>query len=337
MKIIIDPEDDIQYMSFYIKGLYDLFGNDDVIFDFHAFKDLPYKERHTRSMRMIVRKGYEEKRFVINANDFYSVNETLYDWCDTYGNVNANFDKTSDCYRGKQVSLCPSFAIKFIPFFRASTQALKGVVTTYRNKRKYLGCWKRTLQRPPLEDYVVAKPKDKYVFHVSTLWKSDEWSQTDQGVNLRRMRFIKACREMGDYVDFEGGLVTAKLDERVKPFEDCLCRRYSNADCLKKTKESAIVFNTPAYWDCHGWKLGEYMALGKAVLTTPLYNDLPAPFIDGVHAHFVNDCSIEELKKNIKYLIDHKGYCDQLGSNLRKYWENYGSPTASLRLLGINR
>lgn len=31
MKVIIDPEDDIQYMSFYVKGLIDRFGHSNVM------------------------------------------------------------------------------------------------------------------------------------------------------------------------------------------------------------------------------------------------------------------------------------------------------------------
>lgn len=337
MRIIIDPEDDIQYMSFYIKGLFDIFGKNNVSFDFHAFDEIPIEERHTRTMRLIINKGIGERRCTIDANDSYQVNEVLYNWSDTYGSVNANFNKTPEHLRKKLVSLCPSFAINYTKITDACFQAVKGVMTTHRNKRKYLGCWKRTIQRPQLEDYVASKSKENYVFHLSTLWQSDEWNKNDQGVNWRRARFIRACKEMEPLVTFEGGLVSSRKDEGVKLYEDCLCQRYSNADCLRKTKESSIVFNTPAYWDCHGWKLGEYMALGKVVLSTPLSNDLPSPLTNGVHVHLVNDCSIEELKNSIKYLINNKNYCEQLGKNIRKYWEEYGTPIASLRLLGITK
>ena len=62
MKIIIDPEDDIQYMSFYIKGLEDLFGRDNVVFSYNAFTELPSNERHTRTMRFILKHGISERR-----------------------------------------------------------------------------------------------------------------------------------------------------------------------------------------------------------------------------------------------------------------------------------
>ena len=335
MKIIIDPEDDIQYMSFYIKGLYDLFGKDSVSFVFHAFDELPIEERHTRTMRMIIKNNTAEKHYVIDTNDSYKVNEALYNWSDVYGSVNANFSKTPDNLQKKLVSLCPSFAVEYTTPWNAWLQAIHGVAKTHRNKRKYLGCWKRMLLRPRLEDYFYSEPNERYVFHLSTLWQSDEWNRNDQGVNLRRAYFIRACKELNSILSFEGGLVSSRTDGGAKPFADCLCRRYSSAECLKSTKLSSIVFNTPAYWDCHGWKLGEYMALGKAILTTPLSNDLPSPLINGVHVHVVEDCSIEVLKESVSYMINNVNYRKSLECAILDYWHKYGTPEASFKMLGV--
>ena len=103
---------------------------------------------------------------------------------------------------------------------------------------------------------------------------------------------------------------------------------------LKKTKASTFVFNTPAYWDCHGWKLGEYMALGKAILSTPLSNDLPAPLVHGTHLHITGE-SQEEMAEAIHYLLTHSDYRNRLEDNIHAYWLQYGTPEASFRLLGL--
>ena len=50
MKVIIDPEDDIQYMSFYIKGLIDRFGRSHVVYNRRAFNELSDDDRATRTM-----------------------------------------------------------------------------------------------------------------------------------------------------------------------------------------------------------------------------------------------------------------------------------------------
>lgn len=334
MRIIIDPEDDIQYMSFYIKGLVNTFGKEKVEFNFHAFDELPIEDRHTRSMRFIAEDTFSEKRYVIDTNDSYKVNETLYNWCDVYGSVNANFSKTPQELQKKLVSLCPSFAIRYTTIADALLQALKGVIPTHRNRQKYLGCWKRTLERPSLDKYEHLDAKENYIFHLSTLWQSDEWNRNDEGVNLRRAEFIRACRLLQSEVTFEGGLASSRNNASTQTFSDCLTSRLPVDICLKKTKESTIVFNTPAYWNCHGWKLGEYLALGKAILSTPLSNDLPAPLVHGQHIHITGDTQ-EEMTEAIRYMLSHPNYRHRLETNTYNYWQRYGTPNASLKLLGI--
>lgn len=337
MKIIIDPEDDIQYMSFYIKGLEEMFGRESVVFNHKAFDELPSEERHTRTMRFIIKTGSSERRYTIDTNDSHRVNEVLYQWCDAYGSVNANFSKTPEALQKKLISLCPSFAIQYTHPIHAIVPTLNGLLHTQRNKRKYLGCWKRTMQRPRLEAYTMQEPREGYVFHLSTLWQSDEWNRNDEGVNLRRALFIRACKALGAEMTFEGGLVTSRTGDSIAQFTDCLSKRLPADECLQKTKESTFVFNTPAYWNCHGWKLGEYMALGKAILSTPLSNDLPSPLVEGEHIHYVDVTSPTALDDAIRLLLNDKAYRKHLENNIHRYWCDYGTPQASLRLMGITR
>lgn len=337
MKVIIDPEDDILYMSFYLKGLQELYGHGRIEYRRHAFDELPPEARFTHTVRFILRNGTMERRYVIDTTDPCSVDQTLYQWCDVYGSVNANFAQTPTELHGKLVALCPSFAIRQVGTIRALLQATRNVVTTHGNCHKQLGRWKRLLQRPTLEDYVPCDSRENYLFHLSTLWQSDEWNRNDEGVNFRRAEFIRACRELAPQVAFEGGLVSSRTDDKAMQFSDCFCQHYPSDQSLELTRQSILVFNTPAYWNCHGWKLGEYMALGKAVLSTPLSNDLPAPLIHGKHLHIVKNPTRETLKENILQLIGDDTYRHNLECNLRQYWETYGTPTASLQLMGITR
>ena len=334
MKIIIDPEDDIQYMSFYVKGLIDRFGFSNIIYNRHAFDELPDADRATRTMRFIIKYGAHEKRYTIDTNDSYRINESLYEWCDVYGNVNTNWTKTPENQQSKLVSLCPSFAIRYTHPIHALPIAIMGVLGTHRPMRKYLGSWRRMLQRPQLKDYIPQPTRDNYIFHLSTLWQSDEWNRNNEGVNLRRAYFIRACQELEPEIFFEGGLASSPNNPSAQIFSDCLASRISGHACLDKTKESTLVFNTPAYWDCHGWKLGEYMALGKAILSTPLSNDLPAPLIHGHHIH-ISGATQEEMAEAIKYMLSHPNYRHQLEINIHGYWLKYGTPDAALKLLGI--
>lgn len=190
------------------------------------------------------------------------------------------------------------------------------------------------LQRPQLKEYTPQQAHDNYIFHLSTLWQSDEWNRNNEGVNLRRAYFIRACRTLEPEVTFEGGLAASPSNPSAPLFSDCLAERIPSHVCLAKTKESTLVFNTPAYWDCHGWKLGEYMALGKAILSTPLSNDLPAPLIHGQHIH-ITGATQEEMSDAMKYILSNEEYRHQLETNIHDYWQQYGTPDASLKLLEI--
>lgn len=342
MKVIIDPVDDILYMSFYVYGLTKLFGSNNICFSLEPFALLSTKSRHSKSTRFIIKKDDFERRYVIHCDDTYIIHEELYNWCDVYGCVNANYAKTPKKYRQKLVSLCPSFAIRCWDLPQTIYHALCNRPNDGTSARKFFGKYKRLLQRPKYSDYSspdsqfpILNSQYAYVFFLSTLWYSDEWNKNDEGVNLRRAHFIKACKEL-DSVLFEGGLVSQGKERSSEDlFADCLCDSVSMNEWLKKTKHSSLVFNTPAFWDCHGWKLGEYLAMGKCIVSTSLSNNLPSPLEHGKNIHFVEN-SQESIQAAIKYIVSHPDYRKQLEQGAKSYWEQYGTPEASLRILFQN-
>ena len=203
------------------------------------------------------------------------------------------------------------------------------------NLKHYFGRRYRTWKnRAPITEYNRAVPsEDDYIFFLSTLWYSDEWNKNDETVNLRRAHFIRACKSLKGVV-FEGGLLGDKTSSNDK-FADVLAEHGEPfVTWLEKTKRSALVFNTPAFWNCHGWKLGEYLALGKCIVSTKLYNDLPYPLEHGKNIHFVEDTE-ESMHEAIEYILAHPEYRHKLENGAKEYWEKYGTPEASLRLLGI--
>jgi glycosyltransferase involved in cell wall biosynthesis len=94
------------------------------------------------------------------------------------------------------------------------------------------------------------------------------------------------------------------------------------------------VFNTPAVHGCHGWKLGEYLALGKAIISTDLSNLLPEPLVHGQDIHFSSP-DVDDLRAAIELLKDDVPYRQRLERSARTYWERHLSPAAVMsRILG---
>lgn len=338
MKVIVDNADDILYKSFYVYGLGELFGKNAVVFSSRPFAELTKRARNTKSMRFLLQGPGTSRRYVIACNDSYEIDEELYNWCDVYGSVNANFSKTPEKYHDKLVSLCPSFGVCCWNAPQTIFHALCDWPSSESSMKKFFGKHKRLLSRPDYWEYLATDHErgvdDNYVFFLSTLWYSDEWNKNDEGVNARRADFIRVCKQLDDVV-FEGGLVSQGKDRSSEAlFADCLSPAMSMQEWMEKTKRSAVVFNTPAFWDCHGWKLGEYLAMGKCIVSTALSNDLPAPLEHGKHIHFV-ETSIESMRDAVGFIVSHPEYRKKLEEGAKAYWEQYGTPIASLKLLGV--
>ncbi len=339
MEVVIDPRMNFLYGGFYLQALWERFGKSNVRFDMDSFKDFPDVGW---AMPFVLKDGKNtrERKFVVDGNDSWKVYEDLYNWCNVYGEVNWNAEKDGGIHAAKMVSLVPSFGIQVGTSAWYAWNALRNLIRikhatplSRAAERRFLGIYKRSWQRCGLERYT--KPmdvEDNYVFFCSTLWYSDEWNKTDEGVNLRRANFVRACKEIEE-LRFEGGLVSqgrGRSSEEL--FSDCLATGIKMSEWIEKTKRSAVVFNTPAFWGCHGWKLGEYLAMGKAIISTPLSNDLPSPLHHGKEIHIVEEDQ-DAIRDAVAYINKHPDYRIQLEQGARNYWNEWGSPQRSLELL----
>ncbi len=355
IKILIDPGSSISYGSFYIKGFRELYGRKNVKFSSAPFKRL---EPVGNNLRFILAKNENLLKIYINTDDSYQIKMDIYNWCDIYGNVNANFEHYPKDKYPKQISLAPSFGINIFNLSETIYYSLCNFLRSYRKvietitynkyskkyhrsyfkniKRYFLNYLKNYLYRLKLDEYYsMIEVKDNYIFFLSTLWYNDEYNKNDEGVNKRRYDFIKACKEIKE-IDFEGGFLVDDTSSS-QLFSDIamITEPVDIAVWINKTKQSMLVFNTPAFWGCHGWKLGEYLAMGKAIISTPLSNDLPAPLVHGEHIHIIKDYSIETIKEAITYIMQNKEYRLNLQANAKKYWKEFCTPQSSLKLLSI--
>lgn len=336
MKIIINPLVNIYYASFYIQGLIDIYGASSILFDHEPFVQF---QSNSYGLPFILYDGFTINKVCIDDGDFDSINQEYYEWCDVYGKVNTNWEKTPKDNFPKMVSLAPSFGIRIwdLPhtIYYALTNLLKS--RNVANCRKFLGRYKRQFSlRLPIEAYTPEPAHENFVFHVSTLWQDDEYNQNDERVNMPRAAFMEVCKSIPG-LNFEGGFYYSGNHPLNIHFKDMIFSQYMSPKIyLEKIKASTLVFNLPAYWNCHGWKLGEYLALGKAIISTPLLNELPEQLIHGVNIHFIkNDRS--EMKEAIQLIMNDKLYRKKLELGARDYYLRNATPEKSLALLGINR
>lgn len=246
---------------------------------------------------VLIQKEGLNVKLIIDSKDSNKIDIEKLIWCDVYGKVNFNNSSILEDYRLKVKPIGPSFAIKiwnlpvaifisFINFIR-----FKDFIS---NKREFFANYWRQKNRLPLESYKNSESVDGYVFFISSIWKNERLT------NLTRAAFIKGCRNLK--IIFEGGFAPRKDGDNMDFDNLVVARRYSLIEYVRKIKLSSIVFSTPAVLSCHGWKLGEFLALGKAIITTNHINILPAELKDNIHVIYVDD--VRFIEDKIKMLME---------------------------------
>lgn len=337
MKVYIDPRARISYASYYIEGLYSLFGRSQVLFNMKYFDDLIQIEGiddFDQYFAFIVIDGLGIKKFIIDYRDKSTINLNALNWSHGYGKVNYNKTNISKCGLEKQkmkiIPVGPNFGIKIW----SNSQTLIYFAINYIGCRKALPVSFRTFlsgynwqrKRSEYKNYRDSLSDKNYIFFISTLYKESQNLVT----NKFRAAFIRACKNT--IVHFEGGLLVKQQIPDYKDFEDVITTDYIvSSEYLRKTRKSAVVFNTPSVWGCHGWKLGEFLAMGKAIISTPFINEMPFTLVHGEHIHFVD--SEADIASAVQRIVNDDSYRRRLETGAKAYFESHLAPDIVIKRL----
>lgn len=342
MKVIVDPRIKFNYASWYLLGLQRTFGRGAIEFDVKPFRNLRYNDVHdlNAGMAMLLQDEQKVMKVFIDFEDVAKVFEKQYEWCDVYGIVNPTRDLLS--IHEKMIAIGPEFGVTIGNPIRTILLCLqnyrKGRNSTSIPFNNYLRDYLYTNIRRRCID--VYKPLDKtrenYIFHASTLWYNN-FAKTD--TNFWRGEFLKACKLAG--IVIEGGLfyigdnpaVLSEMPDYPKYkelYKDFIYdKRLSMDDYIQKTKESTMVFNTPSVCECHGWKLAEYLCMGKAIISTPFKREMPYPMEHGINIHFVS--STEELYDAVVKINSDADYRHKLEEGAKEYYNKWIAPETVIK------
>jgi hypothetical protein len=326
----IYPPFDAFYYSFYVQALEDYFGKHNVEFSYHGFPPL------SSDYLGLVVEGSERLRVVIDAYDGANINDrSALEWCDVYGKVNlVSSIVPPDCLH-KCIAIGPSFPVQVWPF----AMSLKMALQHYRPNARVKSAWehfgnylRQCRDRLPLSYFQPGRVKENYIFFSSTIWREEEAPATNQ----YRATFMDVCKSLHG-VTFEGGFSPPRLPEYAERYKAHLAaRRYPLTEWLEKFKASAIAFYAPAVWLSHTFKLAEFLALGKAIISTPISRELPAPLIHGEHVHYV-DGSAGEIRDAVLLILSDRQYRERLEQNARKYYLDHLAPARVIERLVAQR
>ena len=336
-KIHIDPRSNIGYSAYYLYGLYVLFGRENVFFSAQYFKTLQ-KENDSYSynsyMAMIIEQNGHQSKVIIDFGDDYPIRENAYNWCDLYAKINFDPLRTPLPFKTKIHSIPPSFGIRIWTNFEIVIHAFSNLFklkfSPQTSIMNYFRSYFSQMKQFPLETFsahdIPDDPKNNEVFFIASLWPH---ANCLTGTNVYRKMFIDTCLKTG--VNFNGGFwVTDTEHPQFQEFKQLtFSKRYALKACIVRSKQSMCVFNAPAGHNCHGWKLGQFLAMGKAIISTSFQNALPEDLVHGENIHFVNDAS--ELEAAISELTHNQEYRRKLQMGAKRYYEKHGEPAAVIK------
>lgn len=266
----------------------------------------------TEGCALVVARGEFERRVFVSAGDHAHLDPALVEWADVYGKVNVPLGiELPD----NVVPLGPMFGTRLwgpVKRYVVAARMARGGMALRQavNQMHFQGRGRSRISR-----YVPRKSDPAYVFFVAR-----RWGPKHPEPDPPRERFISAVEALPG-IEFEGGLLDGA--------------RVPHGEYLEKTARSAVVFNCPAVHDCLGWKLGEFLALGKAIISTPLTRTLPAQLVHGKHVHFIDD-DPGAISDAVGLITSDHEYRRRLEVGARQWYESHLMPEALLRQLALD-
>lgn len=317
----VHPSFVIPYYSFYLEGLTRLYGAGSIRISRDGLPDsTQYNDGFAFTVESHASTHKQLRRIYVSANDLSRYDNVALDWCDRYGMINV--DLALQCPE-KVVPIGPSFGIgqwgSLLGTYRDVAVIFARMRYPPRQLFRRLSAMRTYFfERVPEHHLVPGISSNNYIFFVAWPW------QKHPEVNPPRARFMRACRAATG-VEFEGGFSPRKRGDMPELGDLTAQRRYHFRDWLNRTQRSALVFNNPAVHGCLGWKLGEFLALGKAIVSLPLTRRMPAPFEHGQHAHFVEDDQAV-IEEGVRRVLGDSSYRQRLEHAARRYYVEQLAP-----------
>lgn len=329
--VVVDERSDLAYGAFYLEGLRQLFGGHRIEFGFDGFTS-EYEDDHPFAFRVLPDGDGPELRVFVSASDWPTLDAGALAWADVYGKVNVADESASDAV----VPIGPSFPVrlsrKTIPALPRTRPSVRDVVGGARRaaghlRRGRLATHGIGRDRLPIEAYRAGRSEPGYVFFTAWAW------QKHAEVNEPRGRFVQAARA-AQGVRFEGGFVPRSHDDVPNVRGLTGPGPFTLAEFLDRTARSVVAFQCPAVHGCMGWKCGEFLALGKAIISTGVPQRLPAPLRHGEEIWYVDD-DVDALRGAIERIAGDDALRTHLEQGARAYYDRWLAPAVVVdRLLG---
>ena len=167
----------------------------------------------------------------------------------------------------------------------------------------------------------------KVIFH-TRLWNPDNHPDPEEKERRRLQNAfrINACRIIKkNYANSSVGLFSDDLAKSLAPDLLLDSKDSKKNNYLNNLNNHSIAIADDGLKDTPGWKIGEYLLFGKAVITTPLNVVLENFEEHKNYEKLSSRSSYLDLPDKIEYLLTEKKYLE-MGSNNLKWSDEYLHP-----------
>jgi hypothetical protein len=319
----VDPRFAPEHAAYYLAGLTERYGPAEIPLSRTGF---PAAYSDNKPLAFILRRGAAERNIYIAADDMPELDPAALAWADVYGKVNLDRGLVPAGHADTVVPIGPSHALRLWSLPRSAAMAWRTERAGGRlggRREHYRRFYLQASRRREHGAYEPGRSEDAFIFYNGWLWAKHPEA------NAPRAEFMRACKDLAPDVRFEGGFIPRRRDD-VPQFADVVAdRRYTLDEYLERVKRSAVVFNNPAAHHCLGWKLAEFLRLGKAIVTLPLSRAMPAPVVHGEHVHIV-DGSFETIQDAVRTITTDSAYRHHLEEGARTYFLEHLTPARVL-------
>lgn len=213
----------------------------------------------------------------------------------------------------------------------SGTAKLKAVAKALRLDR--FGIGRGEVERIDIlesEPDIRAEPK---ILFMTRLWNPETVEDKRQknaieAINEMRAECVRALR--AEFRDrFFGGL--ARDEYSIKYFADCLLPDTGLSDkrvFLEILRKHPVCVATTGLNGSNGWKLGEYVAFSKAIISEPLKYTVPGNFAK--NSNYLEFSSPEDLVGAAASLFENRELRGEMMTNNRRYYQKYVRPDAMI-------
>ena len=171
-------------------------------------------------------------------------------------------------------------------------------------------------------------PAKMNILFLTRLWNPGDFPvgevrQSVEEINSLRANYLIACKkEFGSL--FLGGLHPDRYSKKLCKELVVSAGMTKKLNYLNVVKESMVCIATTGLHNSIGWKLGEYVAASRAIVSEPLHYEVPGDFKD-TH-HYLSFENTNELIEKIYFLIDNKEIILEMMLKNFLYYHRYLRP-----------